>query len=181
MKIVRGIIKVCIALFVVWHVTAVGIYSLYHVDDQPVLHWLDSKRTYFRPYILATSQWQRWNLFSPDPLRRVIEMTIKQWNGHDWETIGVLNQHTVSFWQRAPELKIMRRMEEENMQKLQERYVQDFCIRKGITPNTPLQLSKQWFVIPRHDVPESKDWWNNWQPEWNDVVLLETTCPASLQ
>lgn len=90
--ILRGVIKTIIALFCVWHMTAIGIYSLYGVENVPVLSWLDSKREYVRPYTLITSQWQRWNLFSPDPLRRVIQMSIEaEFNGK-WQTMTVINE-----------------------------------------------------------------------------------------
>lgn len=181
MHILRGFLKVCIALFVVWHITAIGIYSLYHVDEQPVLKWLDSKRSIVRPYVLATSQWQRWNLFSPDPLRRVIEMTIsKQRADGSWEEVLVLNEDNVGFWQRASELKIMRRMEDESKEKLQERYVHDLCVRQGIPVGTQMHMTKRWFVIPKHEEMHSEEWWNQWQPDWQTTELVTTTCPAEL-
>lgn len=180
MTLLRGFLKTLIALFCVWHMAAIGIYSLYHVDNYPVLNWLNSKRDIFRPYILTTSQWQRWNLFSPDPLRRVIQMTIEQQINGQWETVAVINEHTVGFWRRATELKTVRRMEDEDYQPLQERYVHVFCKTESIPVGTPMRLRKQWFVIPKHETMHSQQWWNNWQPEWNNDVLLETTCPETL-
>ena len=180
MKFLRGLIKVAIALFVVWHIAATFIYSLYHVENVPPLQWLTTQRRHVRPYILITSQWQRWNLFSPDPLRRVIEKEIdrKAPNG-TWVKIYTLNKHNVSWWQRAPELKIMRRMEDKKMQPLQERYVHDYCSTHYIPVGTSMRMRKRWFVIPRHETTQTKEWWNAWEPEWQEIELLQTTCPTT--
>ncbi|MDA1292777.1 MAG: hypothetical protein O3A81_03295 [bacterium] len=177
MRIIRGIIKTAIALFVVFHMSATFMYSLYHVDGVPVLEWLFEKRTHIRPYVLATSQWQRWNLFSPDPLRRVIEMEFDQKTEGEWVNIFTLNEHNVTWFQRAPELKIMRRMEEENMRPLQERYVHDFCKINSVPEGTEIRLRKRWHVIPGHDKTQSRLWWSEWQPDWGEIELLQTTCP----
>ena len=143
MTFLRRLIKVAIALFVVFHISSTFMYSLYHVEGVPVLEWLYNKRTHIRPYILATSQWQRWNLFSPDPLRRVIEMDFDQKIDGRWVSVFTLNQHNVTWWQRAPELKIMRRMEDEKMLPLQERYMFDFCRRHRIPEGTQMRIRKR--------------------------------------
>ena len=174
--LLRRFFKLAIALFCIWHIAAIGIYSLYSVEGYPILEWLDSKRTHVRPYVLATSQWQRWNLFSPDPLRRVIEMDFELYQDDEWQLFKILNHDHVSFWQRAPELKTMRRMEEEKMNPLKERYVQDVCRTMKIPPGTRIKLSKRWFVIPRHDKTKSTEWWNSWQPDWYNDELLQATC-----
>ncbi|MAE68333.1 hypothetical protein CL635_00785 [bacterium] len=179
MPFLRRFIKIIIALFVVWHIVAVFVYSLYHVEGTPILEWMNSKRNYVRPYILITSQWQRWNLFSPDPLRRVIEMKFdRQVSDETWVNIYTLNEKTVGWWQRAPELKIMRRMEDENNEPLQERYVHDLCRTRGIPAGTRMRLRKRWFIIPKNEVTQSTAWWNAWEPDWREMELLQTTCPS---
>lgn len=177
MILLRKLLKVIIALFVVFHISATFMYSLYHVEGVPVLEWLFEKRSYIRPYVLATSQWQRWNLFSPDPLRRVIEMEFDQKIDGNWVNVFTLNEHNVTWFQRAPELKIMRRMEEENMRPLQEQYMFDFCRRHRIPGGTEMRLRKRWHVIPRHDTTQSEEWWNAWEPYWQETELLQTSCP----
>lgn len=174
----RIIFKILIILFCMWHSVAIAIYSLYTVEGYPLLEWLDSKRPYIRPYVLATSQWQRWNLFSPDPLRRVIEMEIDQKIRKEWIPIATINTEHIAWWRAASELKVMRRLEDDNMQPLQERYVQDICRTKKLPNGTALRLRKRWFVIPKHETTQSVTWWKNWQPEWNEITLLETTCSS---
>lgn len=156
---------------------AIFIYSLYQVDDYPILAWLDSKRSYVRPYVLITSQWQRWNLFSPDPLRRVIELDIEILRNENWQKVRTINEHTVSWWQRAPELKTIRRMEDDNMKPLQVQYLKDFCRTSGLKEGTEIRIKKRWHVIPKHEDTESEEWWNTWKPDWRTVELSHTTCP----
>lgn len=178
--LLRAVLKTLIALFCVWHMTAIGIYSLYGVDEYPVLSWLHSKREYVRPYVLITSQWQRWNLFSPDPLRRVIEMDIDIIQNGEWRTVESIHGGTISFWRRATELKTVRRMEDESMTEIQKRYLHVYCRDNNISPGTSMRLRKRWFVIPKHEQTYTEEWWNNWQPEWHDDVLTEATCPETL-
>ena len=127
--------------------------------------------------MLTISQWQRWNLFAPDPLRRVIEMEFDQKIDGNWTHIFTLNSDTVSWLQRAPELKIMRRMDEDRMEPLQERYVHDFCRIHGIPSGTDMRLRRRWHVIPRNPTTRDTAWWNAWEPEWKSQVLIETSCP----
>ncbi len=178
MQFLRGLTKVSIAIFVVWHVSAIFVYSLYHVEGYPVLEWLNSKRSIVRPYILMTSQWQRWNLFSPNPLRRVIEMEFDQKVDGTWVNVFTLNEDNVSWWQRAPELKIMRRMEDEKFLPLQKRYVEDFCRIHHIPQGTEMRLRKRWHVIPKNETTQNEEWWNNWEPNWKEKELLQLSCPA---
>ena len=177
MIIIRGLLKAVIACFVLWHMTAVLLYNLYDVDDVPVLGWLQEHRNIARPYLLITSQWQRWNLFSPDPLRRVIEMDIDINLNGEWKTMHTVSHNTVSWWQRASELKIIRRLEEDELAELQARYMHDYCRSRKLAAGTQLRLRKRWFVIPKHEKTLSREWWNTWQPEWHDDILTDTSCP----
>ncbi len=159
--------------------TAVGIYSLYNVDNYPLLHWLDSKREIITPYVQMTSQWQRWNLFSPDPLRRVTYMSVEYRNGRNWVTIKEIDEYHLSWWQRAPELKIIRRMEEDGMTALQERYLHDICRTQHLPEGSLLRLQRRSMVIPNNETPQTTQWWNDWQPEWYYDQLVETACPKT--
>ena len=172
------LVKVLIGAFVLWHSTAILSYSVYDVDRIPPLRWITEKRDFFRPYVLATSQWQRWNLFSPDPLRRVIEMDIDQYINNMWVQVYTLNEHNVGWWQRAPELKIMRRMEADNKLPLRKRYIEDYCRINNIPEGTRMRVRKRWHVIPKNERTQSREWWNNWQPNWQEKVDFEITCPS---
>lgn len=177
MPLLRALGKCCIALFCLWHMWAVLAYSVYNTEEYPLLHWIEEHREHVRPYMLATSQWQRWNLFSPDPLRRVIEMDIQLETPDGWESVHTINENNTSWFSRAPELKTMRRMEDEDKHGLREHYVFDYCRRTKLAHGTSIRLVKYWFVIPKHEKTESADWWNTWEPEWHEHVMLTTYCP----
>ncbi len=177
-RICRALAKLLIIAFCTWHMAAVLSYSLYHVDTIPVMSWISNQRDFFRPYLLATSQWQRWNLFSPDPLRRVIEMDILQQSNGEWNLVHTINENNVGWWQRAPELKVMRRMEDENKEPLRERYVLDYCRIHNIPDGTRMRMVKRWFVIPKHDTTHSEEWWNNWEPNWKKEIQFDISCES---
>lgn len=119
-----------------------------------------------------TSQWQRWNLFSPDPLRRVVEMDIEQNINGRWIIVHTINEHHVSWWQRAPELKIMRRMEDDDKLPLREQYVQNYCHTHRLVPGTHMRMIKRWFVIPKDAQ------WSTWKPEWNQKIDFDLYCTS---
>lgn len=168
-----------IGAFCLWHMAAIFSYSIYHVEEVPALQWVSDQRQFFRPYILATSQWQRWNLFSPDPLRRVIEIDIEQFIQGQWVRIYTLNEHHVGWWQRAPELKTMRRMEDDDKEPLRERYLLDFCRTHDIPTGTQMRMIKRWHVIPKHEKTHDAEWWNNWEPNWNETIHASLTCSST--
>ena len=167
-----------IGAFCLWHMAAIFSYSIYHVEEVPVLQWISDQRTHFRPYILATSQWQRWNLFSPDPLRSVIEVDIERNVQGKWVRIHTINEHNIGWWQRAPELKTMRRMEDDDKLPLRERYMLDFCRTQQIPDGTELRMIKRWHVIPRHEKTHDAKWWNEWEPNWKEKIDFDITCKS---
>ena len=155
---------------------AIGIFSLQNVDRFPVLKWLQDQEHYVRPYILMTSQWQKWNLFSPDPLRRITEMQFDAELFGTWHTVRNLDFDHLSYFRRANELKVMRQMEDDNMGPLRERYVQDICRTQRLQIGTPMRIRKRIVVIPKPEKHESVAWWRMWQPQWQETVMLETAC-----
>lgn len=176
MHISRGIVKTAIALFCLWHIAAIGIFSLQNVDRYPVLKWLQNQEHYVRPYVLMTSQWQKWNLFSPDPLRRITNMQVDAQLSGVWSTVRILDYDHLTFFRRASELKVMRQFEDDNMVPLRERYVQDVCKTESIPSGTPMRIRKEITVVPKPDKIQSVKWWRSWKPRWQETTILETTC-----
>src|SRR5687768_11713294 len=89
--------------FVLWHMFAVVVYALPHDADDRLNTWIRSElKPIVRPYILLTSQWQQWNLFSPDPLRRVTAYDIQRNDREGWTTIKVIDWNTLSAARQAP-------------------------------------------------------------------------------
>lgn len=178
MTFLRRLLKTLIAAFVVWQCTALFLYSLISVEGHPILEKLYNYRKYVRPYILITSQWQRWNLFSPDPLRRVIAMNIDANMNEEWRRVETVGPDDVSFLRRANELKIIRRMEDEKEEPLRQAYIDDVCRRHNIPTGTQMRMTRRWHVIPKNEHTQSAEWWHAWEPDWKSNRLSETTCFA---
>lgn len=157
--------------------TVVGIYSIHNMDDYRLMRWLESKRKIVRPYALITSQWQRWNLFSPDPLRRVTEMEFDIYQHGSWNTVHAINNKTVPLPYRANELKVMRRMEDDDKSVLREIYTRDVCKRLSILPGTRMRIRKKYYIIPKHTELQSITWWREWEPKWREDIVTEISCP----
>lgn len=182
MNFARIVAKILVVAFCLWHIAAIGVYSLYDVQGHPVLEWFDKQRKIFRPYILTTSQWQRWNLFSPDPLRRVIEFKIDLYDEKDrqWHEISEVSAATVPFYDRATELKTIRRLEDEDhYAPLRERYLRDFCRTLDLPLGATLRLRRRFYVIPKMETSWTPAMWAQWQPEWQEVIDTGIFCEES--
>lgn len=172
------IIKLTIVLFFLWHITAVGVYAIPQESQNPPSAWL--KRNILpnvAPYILLTGQWQQWNLFAPDPLRRVTYYRIEQWDGWIWRSIAELKPGIVPWWRHAAQFKVFERLlEEGNTWKipLRQRYVSFFCRDFSIPSGTPLRLVYLSYVIPKDPHIRSFTWWRSFTPQWSftpDVTI----------
>lgn len=170
-----------IIAFCLWHMTAVGLYSLSPLMGDPISGWLyDNVRPYMRPYILTLSQWQRWNLFAPNPTRRVVNFAIDVQEDGVWKERSLVAAHTVEWWRKSPELKIMRTLEkEERLKPLRERYVLLFCSTLDLPPGTHLRLRKQFYMIPKNETRKSAVWWREWTPQWKETIDVQTSCPPT--
>lgn len=176
MTFLRRLCKTLIAAFVVWHCIAIFLYSLISADAHPLLQTLYEYRKHVRPYVLITSQWQRWNLFSPDPLRRVIAIDIEAQTEGSWHSIERIDPYTVSVQRQANELKIIRRMEDEHESLLRFAYIIDVCRRHNLPLETPMRMNKHWYVIPKNTETQPAEWWDSWEPTWKSDILSEATC-----
>ena len=100
--------QIFIGVFFVLHVTAIGLYAIpMNTQDTTAKFLRDTVLQPFIPYILSTSQWQQWNLFSPDPLRRVTRYYIQQKTEDDrWATLASFTPETYSLWRHANHFKL---------------------------------------------------------------------------
>lgn len=133
-----------------------------------------------RPYLFWTSQWQQWNLFSPNPLRRVVEYVIDWRIGATTYTVR-LNEKTIPFYRDADELKILRRMEDNGpaWMHVRERYLALTCEEYAIPSGTTVRITFRYYVIPQHDMPASVAFWKRYRPKWQSIDGAEITCPNS--
>lgn len=170
--------KVLIVLFCLFHMAGVFAYTLPDQAPQELKDLTQKISPWTRPYILATSQWQKWNLFSPDPLRRVVSFHIDAQINNEWQEVKVVGPGNINWWHAARELKTIRRMEEEqNLQPLRERYVTSFCEPLNMPSGTQMRLRKLWFVIPKPDHVMSMTEWRAFVPEMRQDMDVLITCP----
>lgn len=113
--------------FLLYHAAAVALFSIPRQSRN--LPAAAGIRTAFfpliEPYLLLTSQWQRWELFAPDPLRWVTSMTVYGAKDRRWETLRVLSPDALSPSRRARELKLLRQLEQKP--ELLETYLLSHC------------------------------------------------------
>ncbi len=175
LKILR---KTLIVLFCLWHATAIALYSIPDEALDPVSTYLrDYGRPIVRPYIFTTSQWQLWNLFSPDPLRRVTFHGIEIQEGELWRMVANMAPNALPWWGDADELKLLRRLEENTNggTQFQERYLQLFCKEHRLPRGMPIRLVTIQTVI---EVPPNTSiaWWRTQLLKWNPVFPTVTSC-----
>lgn len=172
--------KIIVILFCFWHAGAVAVYAIPQESRDPVSSWF--KNTILPKvanYVLITSQWQQWNLFAPDPLRRVTYYTIEQWNGQEWSLLQSLQPGTYSWWRHAAQFKVFERLlEEGNTWKvpLRQRYLTSFCQDFSLPQGTILRLVYHNYIIPREPLIRSVAWWNTFTPEWFSHPDISISC-----
>lgn len=131
-----------------------------------------------RPYMLLTSQWQQWNLFSPDPLRRISQFRVDQSINETWYTILSIDQ-SLSYPRRAGMTKTLRRLEDRGSNDaLMQRFLTLVCRNEGIPEGMNVRLERTYSVLPKPDTPMSIRQWREYQPQWNEDTLAEISCPA---
>lgn len=155
---------------------AVGVYSVPETSQHlPVVRTL---LPIVSPYMLVTTQWQRWNLFGPDPLRRVTQYRIEVETDGVWTPVTTLTPATIPWWRRGDELKILRQLEQgnETIDPIRQRYLQAYCRPLGIAALTRVRMIFRTRVIPYYrsmeevmSVPPSYD--------WQEREGVRTTCP----
>lgn len=173
----RALIKSAIVLFCVFHMAEVGLYSIPAEANDALSTLLKKTMPLVRPYILITSQWQQWNLFSPDPLRIVVRYRIDALRGGRWVPATMISPDTVQWWRKANELKLIGYMEPYSAEtvKLRARYIAAYCRPLGLPPGTQVRYTFQYYILPIDSKPAA--WWRAWNPEWKSENSDPITCP----
>ncbi len=176
-----ALIQLPVALFCVWHMFAVGVEAIPDDANDPLsiaLHVY--ARQYTWKYAFLTSQWQQWNLFSPDPTRNSTQYVIDKLNddGATWEHVFTIDHDTLGWWRSTDELTGLRKLQSSDRAAfLWERYLQEFCTPLHLGTGAILRLTYHEMNEP--DPPVSRDWWKTWTPEWNDLPGPTTHCLGS--
>ncbi len=167
-----------IIVFCVWHMFSVLIFIIPdEVRTKPIRWTIDASMPYVRPYMYVTSQWQKWNIFSPDPIRRVsaYELQIEQ-NGV-WQRHALFRGQSMQWQFRTKELKILRQLEDSKQ--IVPLYLADYC-RTGKAPaNARLKLKAISYVIPTKKELEEQGGWPSMKRNYWTTDLGEYTCPPA--
>lgn len=136
-------------VFCVGHMAAIAAYVLPQNTASPgwntfAVHAFNTAR----PYVLGSSQWQKWDIFSPDPLRRVSAYSVDVYDGSSWRTLKTLDFATVPAYERAKELKILGRLEE-SWQDMSITFLRNECNVLPQAAGHQLRLMAHSFVLPK--------------------------------
>ncbi len=174
--------KGLIVLFCIWHAVAIAVYT-FPVQATGVI--VDTLRTrvtpIVQPYLLLTSQWQMWELFSPDPMRRISRYRIDARTvEYGWQTLKVLDAKTTSFG-FADDFSYLQQMEEpgEGKEELRARVLASFCKPLGLPEGAFVALIVEYLIIP-DTVPEGgwKEWQRTVRGNWYWWVAAILPCPS---
>lgn len=179
MKFIRGFAQSLIILFCLWHMAAIFAYSI--PGESSIKQKVRILDPLVRPYLLATSQWQLWNLFSPDPLRRVSEYRIETFTQNQWTPLTTLHPGSFPWWRHAAQFKMLDRILDldRNLIPLQERYLAHLCQVFAIPSQTLIRFTYAYYVIPNIEDILRTDWWESWSPPWESVAGITIVCPSA--
>jgi hypothetical protein len=176
----RTFAKVGVALFCVWHMAAVGLYSIPGDAKDPVAAWLCAHAVpRVTKYLLLTSQWQQWNLFAPNPLRRIVFYRVETSNADgDWAYVASVNADTYGPWRHAVRFKLLGQALEENTTRpeLAERAAQVFCREYGLEPGAGIRIWHEITIVPYVHPSPGKAWWDSWKPVFEPSLAVDTVC-----
>lgn len=134
-------------------------------------------KTVTRPYVMLTSQWQQWNIFSPDPLRKVSMYRLDMLNANDHhETVLFIDSTSLRWHEREKELKILGRVESE-WKELAPSYIRSLCPRIPAAAGRPVYLVAYSMVMPADN--RKLRGLSNWDPDVRERTLGSAICPPS--
>jgi hypothetical protein len=173
--------KIILIFFLLWHMFAVAVYSIPRDAKDVFAQWsridLLPRVT---PYMLITSQWQLWNIFAPDPLRRVTTYRIDIRTTEGWTTLTTVGPGSFSIFRHATHMKLLGNTLDEfkdNRAPIAGRYLHLLCAGHALPAGTPIRLFYDVYVIPFLTEPQTAGWWRMWKPEHSSSLGFTTTCP----
>lgn len=179
----RVLAKAGVAMFFFWHAGVIAIGTIPQHDAGAVSTALLTHAVpVVQPYLLLTSQWQNWDLFSPDPMRRMsryrIEARVK--GEPQWRILKTIEPASDRLW-RSDEFAFWQRLEDggPGTEELWRRTAQSLCEPLGLSDDSLIAIVVEYTILP--DKPVRGNWglWRtmtkgSWQ-SWTPVV---TPCPA---
>lgn len=136
--------ETAIILFCLFHMAAISTYML----PEGITVTTDVIKHSTIGYVRLFSQWQKWDIFSPNPLRRVSNYRIERDAGDRWETAIELSFDALPWWKRAKELKVLGRLEEDRWIVLAEPYLRNYCDNAAVKSSSRIRLIAETRVLP---------------------------------
>ena len=141
--------QLLIIAFCLWHLAAITLYVL-PKNLGPI--WLQtsirSLSDITSPYVQITSQWQKWDIFSPNPMRNVHTFIVEVQEKTRWKHYKSLTPYSFPWYERGRELKILGRLTE-NWRGLTSKYLTTtFCDHDPNLQGKVLRLRTEIIVIP---------------------------------
>ena len=115
---------------------------------------LSRARTWSEPYIFATSQWQKWDIFSPEPSRRGPSYRLELVEGSGATVLKYIDFWHLDWRERAKEIKIVQRLEY-GFEGYKETYMRAWCDRYSLQPDADIRLVGDVIIVP-YDLPSLK-------------------------
>ncbi len=166
-RFTQPLAKFAIASFCLYHMAAIGLWC---IPDRDPRQWLQDLRLgsepYTRAYLLSTSQWQNWGLFSQGSLERVMTSRIDVWKDGKWTPKKDLSFAALPWWQNEAETSMLRSFDGNDRWPVRERYLQRKCIQLRMASGTYLHFANPYYDPPMPERTANYQWWSQWEPDW---------------
>lgn len=174
--------RTAVMVLVLLHMAAVLSFSVPSQARGAIAGFLrNTVRPELAGYLLATSQWQEWNLFAPDPQREVRTFAVDAESGVRWEPVASFEAGAFPWWRHATYAKLLPAVlmkERLDYDVFRERFLQILCDDMGIAPNTMIRLREESHLIPYTDEHRSDAWWDAMEPSSSSTVIHIATCDS---
>jgi hypothetical protein len=179
----RVLAQILVGLFFFWHVAAIGTYAIPIGTEHDLAKqgraFLTQK--FFTPYILTLSQWQQWNLFSPDPMRRVSRYRIEKWADEQWQAVEFIMPGSYEWWRHATHFKMHISMLEKDQETYHPDLLRHFvlmrCAIHNLPSGTPLRLTYIQYILSRPTSPIAALRPDPWPPNYSISHTDPYYCP----
>lgn len=171
--------RAAIILFCLWHMAAIALYALPDAARDPLTVSLRTTlQPIIRPYVLLFSQWQQWNLFSPDPLRRIVTYRVEIDRGDRWEPIRTIEPGVYSTFRHASEFKFLGRLLEgaRTTFPLVARFLERQCGELDLATGSHVRLTYLVSVLPLSRESLSVEQWGHLSVPVEIIPGSETLC-----
>ena len=138
----KGIAPYALVLFLCFHSLAIGIEAIPPEAQDSTSRLLRSAwQPITRPYISLTWQWQRWNLFAPDPLAETSDYTLDVLRDDEWQEVIHFTPETMPWWRKATLLKVLRTVTQDGrFQQSRVAFLRRFCEQQNFSAGERVRL-----------------------------------------